>query len=47
MYTMARYRKHTHKVVNKLTKQQILMIEDEWWSRYNTVVYKLNTNKVG
>ena len=47
MYTMARSRKHTHNKVIKLTKQQIVMIEDEWWSKYNKVFYNINTNKAG
>jgi len=34
-------RKRTHKVVLKLTKQQIQMIEDQYWKRYNNS--KLNT----
>lgn len=32
---MARKRKHSHKPLAKLTRQQIMMIEDEWWARYN------------
>ena len=47
MYIMARYRKHTHKTVLKLTRQQILMIEDEWWDKYNKETYKRNTKLVG
>ena len=46
MYTMARYRKHTSKKIIKLTRQQIMMIEDEWFDRYNRN-YNLTTNKVG
>jgi hypothetical protein len=34
-------RKRTRKVVLKLTKQQIQMIEDQYWKRYNNS--KLNT----
>ena len=47
MFTMARSRKFTHKTVLKLTRQQILMIEDEWWDKYNKETYKRNTNLVG
>ena len=39
-------RKHSHNKIIKLTRQQILMIEDQWWARYNKQP-KLNTNKVG
>ena len=42
---MARTRKHTHKKIIKLTRQQIMMIEDEWFDRFNRN-YNLNTNKV-
>ena len=47
MFIMARSRKYTHKAVLKLTRQQILMIEDEWWDKYNKETYKRNTNIVG
>ena len=40
-------RKHTHHKIIKLTRQQILMIEDEWNNRFNRNYYKFNTNKVG
>ncbi len=40
---MAHSRKHTHKVITKLTRKQIMMIEDEWYARYNKAVYKTNT----
>ena len=43
MFTMARSRKFTHKTVLKLTRQQIMLIEDEWWDRYNKITYNLNT----
>ena len=46
MFTMARYRKYTSKKIIKLTRQQIMMIEDEWFDRYNRN-YNLTTNKVG
>ena len=46
MYTMARSRKHTHKVITKLTRQQIMMIEDEWYDRYNRSYYNVNTKIV-
>ena len=42
MYTMARYRKHTSKKIIKLTRQEIMMIEDAWYRKYN-----INTNKAG
>ena len=34
-------RKRTRKVILKLTKQQVQMMEDQYWKRYNN--YKLNT----
>ena len=34
-------KKRTRKVVLKLTKQQLQMVEDQYWKRYNN--YKLNT----
>lgn len=34
-------RKYSSKKIIKLTRQQILMIEDEWYRRYN-----INTKKV-
>ncbi len=40
---MAYTRKHTHKKIIKLTRQQIMMIEDEWFDRYNRNYYKRNT----
>ena len=40
-------RKYTSKKIIKLTRQQIMMIEDEWNDRFNRNYYKLNTNKVG
>ena len=46
MYTMARSRKHTHNKVIKLTRQQIMMIEDEWYDRFNRN-YNLNTKQIG
>ena len=36
-------RKHKHKKILKLTRQQIMMIEDEWYDRYNKYFYKQNT----
>jgi hypothetical protein len=36
-------RKHTHHKIIKLTRQQILMIEDEWNERFNVNYYKQNT----
>ena len=39
---MARTRKYTSKKIIKLTRQQIMMIEDEWFDRYNRN-YKQNT----
>ncbi len=36
-------RKYSHKKIIKLTRQQIMMIEDEWYERYNKVFYKQNT----
>ena len=34
-------KKRTRKVVLKLTKQQLQMVEDQYWKRYNN--NKLNT----
>jgi len=34
-------KKRTRKVILKLTKQQLQMVEDQYWKRYNN--YKLNT----
>ncbi len=42
---MAHSRKHKHKVIAKLTRQQIMMIEDEWYARFNKAYYKTSTNK--
>ena len=45
---MAHSRKHTHKIITKLTRQQIMMIEDEWYDRYNkNSYYKQNTITTG
>tara|TARA_B100000287_G_scaffold263639_1_gene248086 strand:- start:309 stop:449 length:141 start_codon:yes stop_codon:yes gene_type:complete len=46
MFTMARYRKYTSKKIIKLTRQQIMMIEDEWFDRYNRN-YNANTKAIG
>ena len=42
---MARTRKYTSKKIIKLTRQQIMMIEDEWFDRYNKN-YNVNTKTV-
>ena len=34
-------RKHKNKIILKLTKQQLEMVEDQYWKRYND--HKLNT----
>ena len=34
-------RKHKHKKIIKLTRQQIELVELQYWKRYNN--YKLNT----
>ena len=34
-------RKRTRKVILKLTKQQVQMMEDQYWKRYNN--HKLNS----
>ena len=34
-------KKRTRRVVLKLTRQQLEMVEDQYWKRYNN--YKLNT----
>ncbi len=36
-------RKHKHMKILKLTRQQILMIEDEWNERFNVNYYRQNT----
>jgi hypothetical protein len=36
-------RKYKSKKIIKLTRQQIMMIEDEWYDRYNKYFYKQNT----
>lgn len=28
-------RKHSHNKIIKLTRKQIMMVEEEWWARYN------------
>ena len=38
-------RVYSSKKIIKLTRQQIMMIEDEWFDRFNRN-YNLNTNKV-
>ena len=38
-------RKHSHTKIIKLTRQQIMMIEDKWYDRYNRNSYKTNTKK--
>ena len=38
-------RKYSSKKIIKLTRQQIMMIEDEWFDRFNRN-YNANTNKV-
>jgi hypothetical protein len=30
-----------------MTREQIRMVEDEWYSKFNKVFYNINTNKVG
>ena len=45
MYTMAHSRKYTSKKIIKLTRQQIMMIEDEWFDRFNRN-YNVNTKLV-
>ena len=42
-----RKRKHSHNKIIKLTRQQIMMVEDEWYDRYNRVYYKVNTTLNG
>jgi len=39
-------RKYTNKRVIVLKSEEIRMIEDEWWGRFNKN-YNINTNKVG
>ena len=43
---MARYRKHTHNKIIKLTRQEITLVEDEWYAKFNKN-YNLNTKQVG
>ncbi len=40
-------RKFNHKRIFNANKQQIMMIEDEWYSKFNKEYYKSNTNLVG
>ena len=40
-------RKYTHKKVITMTSEQIRLVEDEWYSKFNKVFYNINTNKVG
>jgi len=35
MYIMAHSRKHKHKSFIKLTRKEIILIEDEWFRRFN------------
>ena len=39
-------RKYSSQKIIKLTRQQIMMIEDEWFDRFNKN-YNVNTKKVG
>ena len=39
-------RKYSSKKIIKLTRQQIIAIEDEWYDRFNKN-YNLNTKRVG
>ena len=40
-------RKYSSKKIIKLTRQQIMMIEDEWNNRFNRNYYNTNTIKIG
>jgi len=39
-------RKFTHKKIITMTREQIRMVEDEWYDKFNKN-YNINTNKVG
>ena len=30
-----------------MTREQIMLVEDEWYSKFNKVFHNVNTNKVG
>jgi hypothetical protein len=36
-------RKYSHKKILKLTRQQIMLVEDEWYDKFNRSYYKQNT----
>lgn len=36
-------RKYSHKKILKLTRQQIMLVEDEWYDKFNKSYYKQNT----
>jgi hypothetical protein len=42
-------RKYTHKTIKNITmtREQIMFVEDEWYSKFNKAFYNTNTNKVG
>lgn len=46
MYTMARSRKHKHKVISKLTKKEFDFEVDQWYARFNKAYYNVNTKIV-
>ncbi len=39
-------RKRTSKTILKLTRQQIMLAEDEWYDKFNRNYYKQNTIQV-
>lgn len=43
---MARYRKYTHSKIIKLTRQEIMLVEDEWYAKFNKN-YNINTTTIG
>lgn len=44
---MSRNRKHKHKVIVKLTRQEIMMVEDQWYARLNKAIYRQNNKSIG
>ena len=39
-------RKRNSKIISKLTKQQITLIEDEWYAKFNKAYYKTSKIKL-
>ena len=39
-------RRRNSKIISKLTKQQITLIEDEWYAKFNKAYYKTSKIKL-